>query len=367
MEESQQKTTTTLEFGRKNGPTKDEDNRLIVIRDLRTEIETGKGIVHAVEGVNLEIARGEIVGLVGESGSGKTMTALSVLRLLPEPYARIAGGSVIFGGKDLTKLAESEMRKVRGAKISIVFQDPMAALNPIMTIGDQLTEAIRAHSSISKSDAIQEAVQLLHLVGISDTRVRLRQYPFQISGGMRQRVMIAIALAGKPQLLIADEPTTNLDVSIQAQILELLKSIRDKTGTSVLLITHNLGIVSWLCDRVAVMYAGEIVESGTAEAVLASPKHPYTQLLIKAIPQVSSQKMGLESIPGDVPNLINRAKGCSFSPRCPYSMKICKEVHPSLVKAGPDSQVARCLLYDTNFSDQSKKTVEEGIVSEQHS
>ncbi len=328
---------------------------LITIKDLRTEINSSQGVVHAVEGLNLEIGRGEIVGLVGESGSGKTMTALSILRLLPEPYAKIVQGSVIFEGKDIVKLSDEEMRKVRGAKISIVFQDPMAALNPIMSIGNQITEVIRAHRSIRKEDAVKAAVKLLELVGIPDPAVRLGQYPFQMSGGMRQRVMIAIALACGPQLLIADEPTTNLDVSIQAQILELLRTIRDNTGTSVFLITHNLGIVSWLCDRVAVMYAGEIVEQGTAEEVLTSPKHPYTQLLIKAIPQVSGQKKSLESIAGDVPSLINKPRGCSFNPRCPYRKEVCIQVHPSLLSTGPTSQAARCLIYGPEWKSEDRQ------------
>jgi peptide/nickel transport system ATP-binding protein len=331
------------------------EQTLITIEDLVTEIKTSNGVVRAVDHVSLEIRRGEILGLVGESGSGKTMTALSIMSLLPEPNGEIINGSIIFEGQDLVRADQDELRDVRGAKISIVFQDSMAALNPIMPIGYQITEAVRAHKKVDKENAVKAAIELLEQVGIPDPYTRLAQYPFQMSGGMRQRVMIAIALAGNPHLLIADEPTTNLDVSIQAQILELIRSIRDKTGAAVLLITHNLGIVSWLCDRVAVMYAGEIVESGTTDAILASPKHPYTQLLIKAIPHVSSQRAALETIPGDVPSLINKPKGCSFAPRCPFVRDVCSKVHPSLLSVGVEKQVARCLIYNPTYSENWRR------------
>jgi len=329
--------------------TLDSDKVLLEVRNLKTYIETSSGLVKAVDDVSFDVRKGEIVGLVGESGCGKTMAALSVMRLLPEPYGKIVGGSIYFDGQDLTKLSEGEMRAIRGSKISIIFQDPLTALNPIMKIGEQIVEAIVSHQQVDKNEARQRAIDLLHSVGIPDGKVIVNQYPFRISGGMRQRVMIAIALACDPNLLIADEPTTNLDVSIQAQILEVISDIRRKRGISVLLITHNLGLVAWLCDRVFVMYAGKIVEQAPTEALFTNPSHPYTELLLKSVPKLDSPKDKLATIEGEVPNLIMVPKGCRFHPRCPYAREFCRAVEPDLVKVGVD-HYARCLMQDSRYN-----------------
>jgi peptide/nickel transport system ATP-binding protein len=324
-------------------------NVLLEVKNLKTYIETSAGLVKAVDDVSFKIERGEIVGLVGESGCGKTMVALSIMRLLPEPYAKIISGNIYFEGLDITKLTEEEMRMIRGNKISIIFQDPLTALNPIMTVGEQIVEAILAHKKLDKKNAWQQAIQLLQTVGIPDGAMIANQYPFRLSGGMRQRIMIAIALACNPALLIADEPTTNLDVSIQAQILELISNIRNINNTSVLIITHNLGLVAWLCDKVYVMYAGKIVEQAPTENIFAKPHHPYTELLLKSIPDIDVVKEKLETIEGDVPNLIKVPKGCRFNPRCPYVRDCCKEVEPDLIRVGSD-HFARCFMWDSNFN-----------------
>ncbi len=323
---------------------------LLSVRDLKTSINTTTGLVKAVDGVTFTIGRGEISGLVGESGCGKTMTALSIMRLLPEPHARIQSGEVMFEGRNLVPLSEDEMRAVRGNRISMIFQDPMTALNPIMKTGEQIAETIVAHRNADREDAWNSALELLESVGIPDANLRARQYPFQMSGGMRQRVMIASALSCTPSLLIADEPTTNLDVSIQAQILELLKSIRDRTGTTILLITHNLGIVAWLCDRIHVMYAGKIVEEGPTDKILEQPAHPYTALLLKSIPQVGAPRDRLETIPGDVPDLSRLPVGCRFNPRCPHQKEVCRTIEPEMTLAGPD-RTLRCHMYDQKYKE----------------
>ena len=324
---------------------------LLEVKDLKTYIRTSAGLVKAVDGVSLHIKRQEIVGLVGESGCGKSMTALSIMRLLPEPYAQIAGGEVQFEGKDLVTISELEMRSIRGNRISMIFQDPLTALNPIMKIGDQIVESLTSHNAVAKEAATSRVVELLGLVGIPEGNMMARQYPFEISGGMRQRVMISMALACNPSLLIADEPTTNLDVSIQAQILDLISSIREKIGTSVLIITHNLGIVALLCERVYVMYAGKIVEEAPSDELFAKPAHPYTSLLLRSIPQVDASGKKLETIAGDVPNLIRVPNGCRFHPRCPFVKDICKEVEPEMVEAGSSHQV-RCLMFDPHHKNK---------------
>jgi peptide/nickel transport system ATP-binding protein/oligopeptide transport system ATP-binding protein len=331
----------------------DKDKVLLEVRNLVACIETGSGLVKAVDDVSFDVRKGEIVGLVGESGCGKTMTALSIMRLLPEPFGRIVGGSIYFEGQDLTKLTEEEMRAIRGNKISIIFQDPLTALNPIMKIGEQIVEAIVSHRKVDKNEAKRRAIELLHSVGIPDGEVIASQYPFRVSGGMRQRVMIAVALACDPVLLIADEPTTNLDVSIQAQILELINEIRRKRGTSVLLITHNLGLVAWLCDRVFVMYAGKIVEHAPTEALFANPYHPYTQLLLKSVPKLDSPRDKLTTVEGEVPNLIKPPSGCRFHPRCPYVKEFCRTVEPALIKVNTD-HYTRCLMQDSRYSGEWK-------------
>ena len=322
---------------------------LVSVNDLRTHLFTSRGVVRAVDGVSFEVKRGEILGIVGESGSGKTMTALSIARLLPSPPAKIAGGSVLMGGRDLLLLPESEMRKVRGEEISMVFQDPLTSLNPLMNVGDQISESIIAHGRANRQSARRTAVEILRQVGIPEPEARASEYPFELSGGMRQRVMIAIAIAADPKLMIADEPTTNLDSTIQAQILSLLKSVRDARGTSILLITHNLGIVAWVCDRVAVMYAGRLVEVGPTSMVLSNPLHPYTKALIKAIPRIESTGGGkLESIPGEIPDLLELMAACNFNPRCPFARDVCRTRVPPTFEV-ERGHVAECFIYSPGW------------------
>lgn len=319
---------------------------LLSVRDLETIIETRSGTIRAVNKVSLDVGKGEIVGLVGESGSGKSMTALSIVRLLPEPFAKIISGRIIFEGLDLVSSPEEGMRRIRGTRIGIIFQDSMSALDPLMTNGEQVVEAIRAQNKIERDVAEKKALDMLRLVGIPDPEIRFKQHPFEISGGMRQRMVIAMALAGRPSLLIADEPTTNLDVSIQAQILELLREIRNTLGTAILLITHNLGIVAWLCDRVYIMYCGKIMETGPMEKIVDNPSHPYTSLLLKSIPKISdANKSKLEAVPGDTPNLAEIPSGCVFNPRCPFSKKVCSEMEPEFSEI-VHGHSAKCLMYD---------------------
>ena len=323
------------------------------VRNLRTTIRSNSGLINVVKDVSLEIKKGEIVALVGESGSGKTMTALSIVGLLPEPHAKIASGNVLFqGDQDLAHMEKEELRKIRGSKISMIFQDSMTALNPIMTCGQQIVEEIKAHEDVSNEEARMRTLELFRSVGIPEPEVRFRQHPFEMSGGMRQRVMIAMALACRPSLIIADEPTTNLDVSIQAQILELLKQIRNDLGASILIITHNLGIVAWLCDRVYVMYGGQILESGPMEKLLSAPSHPYTALLLKSIPRADERKSRLESIPGDVPDLARPPSGCVFHPRCPDRRdNVCPLVTPKLLPLGENSnEEVKCLKFDPEYA-----------------
>jgi len=322
-----------------------ENNHLLDVSDLKTYFFTKRGLVRAVDGVSFKINKGNVFGLVGESGCGKSVTALSILKLVPDPPGKIVGGRVLFEGEDLLQKNEKEMEDIRGGKISMIFQDPLTSLDPIVRVGDQIVEAIRAHTDLNSDRAWEKAVKILGEVGIPDAEVRAKQYPFQLSGGMRQRVMIAIALVTEPHLLIADEPTTNLDVTIQAQILTLLKDIQSKTNTSVLFITHNLGIVAWICNELAVMYAGRIVEYGSTRSVFNNPLHPYTTLLLKAVPRLDISKSVLESIEGDVPDLVNPPSGCRFHPRCPYAKKICSSIEPPMIET-EEAHYAACLIYD---------------------
>jgi oligopeptide/dipeptide ABC transporter ATP-binding protein len=316
---------------------------LLEVTDLRTSFHTEEGVARAVDGVSFGVDRGEVLGVVGESGSGKSVTALSIMRLVQEP-GRIADGSQIaFKGRDLLGLTEKEMRGVRGNDIAMIFQEPMTSLNPVFPIGDQISESIRLHRGLSRGEARTRAVDLLRLVGIPLPERRVDEYPHQLSGGMRQRVMIAMALANEPDLLIADEPTTALDVTIQAQILELLLQLRERTGTGVILITHDLGVVAEVCDRVVVMYAGQVVESGPVEAIFAGPQHPYTQGLLAAVPRPDQRGGRLAVIPGVVPPPTRWPHGCRFRPRCPYAWDLCHE-QPGLLDAG--SQRARCWLVE---------------------
>ena len=319
---------------------------LLSVSDLKTQFALRRGTVKAVDGASLSISKGEIHGLVGESGSGKSITGLSIIRLVPNP-GRIISGNVALDGTNLLSLSDDEMRHIRGRRISMVFQDPLSSLNPTFKIGSQLKDTLRNYDKhMDKSKVKSEALELLSSVGISDPETRLDQYPFQVSGGIRQRVMIALALAGQPDMIIADEPTTNLDVTIQAQILELLMKIRDQRGTSIFLITHNLGIVAWACDNVSVMYAGRIVETGSKRDVFSQPLHPYTKLLMSAVPKIDDKDAVLGGIGGDVPDPRNLPSGCHFNPRCPYKHEICTTIDPGLEPV-QGLHSAACLIYQT--------------------
>ena len=317
---------------------------LLEVNNLKVSFFTHAGEVQAVRGTTFAIGTGEAVALVGESGCGKSVTAQSIMRLIPDPPGRIVGGEILFGGQDLAKLPEREMEKIRGNQIGMIFQDPMTSLNPTMTIGRQLTEGIVKHQGLPRREAEKRAVEMLALVGIPQPDRRVKQNPHEFSGGMRQRVMIAIALACEPRLLIADESTTALDVTIQAQIIELMKELKDQTNTSIILITHDLGVVAGLCSRVLVMYAGQIVESGTLDEVFYRPGHPYTYSLLRAVPRLDAKvKERLVSIPGQPPDLLNPPKGCSFAPRCEFAMRICQE-RPPEERAVNDGHFVKCWL-----------------------
>ena len=318
---------------------------LLEVKNLRTSFPTGSGFVHAVDNVSFNVRRGEALALVGESGCGKSMTAMSVMRLVPTP-GRITAGEVRFKGKNLADLSEKEMRKVRGNDIAMVFQEPMTSLNPVFKIGAQVSEAIRIHRKVSKKEAWKQAGEMLELVSIPDPVKRLDDYPHQLSGGMRQRVMIAMALSCDPELLIADEPTTALDVTIQAQIMELLAGLQQRLGLAILLITHDLGVVAEFCERVIVMYTGRIVEEAPVHELFGNPAHPYTRGLLASLPSVT--KAGgaarLPTIKGMVPSINNLPQGCKFNPRCPDVMEICYGNEPALMNVGP-GHTARCYLH----------------------
>jgi len=313
------------------------------VKDLQTYFYAREGVVHAVDGVSYDIQKGETLGLVGESGCGKSVSALSIMRLIPDPPGRIVGGSIIFEARDLTTMDEKELRKIRGNQISMVFQDPMTSLNPVLRIGGQMTESIRYHLHLSKTEAEDRALGLMEAVGIPDGRRRLRDYPHQFSGGMRQRIMIAMALSCDPHLLIADEPTTGLDVTIQAQILDLMKRMQDKFGMSILLITHDLGVVAGTTSRVAVMYAGKIVEQATTKELFAHPQHPYTLALLHSIPRLDGRARDeLSSIPGAPPDLLDPEAGCRFFERCDRAEVRCREEEPVLRSLEGDRHAVAC-------------------------
>jgi oligopeptide transport system ATP-binding protein len=306
---------------------------LLSVKNLRTYFDEDGRVVKAVDGVSFDLHRGETLGIVGESGSGKSVTNLSIMRLIPSPPGRIAGGEVIFDGRNLLALADEEMRKLRGRRIAMVFQDPMTSLNPFMRVSRQLMEVTRLHLGHSKAEAYEHAVRMLETVGIPDARKRAEGYPHEFSGGMRQRVMIAMALSCKPELLIADEPTTALDVTIQAQILELIKTLKQETGTSEILITHDLGVVAGTTDRVVVMYAGKIFESATTTELFARPGNPYTKGLLQSVPDPTcDEQKELYQIPGLPPDVANLGPGCPFAPRCYRAEAICKEQFPPFVE-----------------------------------
>ena len=311
---------------------------LLEVRDLTVHFDTEDGLVEAVDGVTFTVRSGEILGVVGESGSGKSVTALALLRLV-RPPGRIVQGAVRFEGTDLARLSEDEMRAVRGTRIAMVFQSPRTALNPVLTVGRQISRLFELHQGASRAEGRARTIEMLKLVGISEPERRARQYAHQLSGGMCQRVMIAMALATSPRLLLADEPTTGLDVSIAAQILELLRELGRRTGASILLITHDLGVVAEVCDRVAVMHAGQIVEVGAVRAIFARPRHPYTQALVRSIPRID-RDVTMEPIPGMVPSLLAPPPGCRYADRCPRVLDVCRHDRPALRVATPNHEVA---------------------------
>lgn len=314
---------------------------ILDVRDLRTYFATDEGLVKAVDGVTFQLGRGKILGIVGESGSGKSATALSIMRLIPHPPGRIVGGSIHFFGEDLLAKAEAEMRQIRGARISMIFQDPMTSLDPVFTIGQQLAEALTYHQRLKKKEAYARSVEMLQMVGIPSPEVRMHNYPHEFSGGMQQRAMIAMALLCRPDVLLADEPTTALDVTIEVQILELLQEVRERLGTSIILITHDLRVVVNVCNDVAVMYAGNIVEAGPVQEVFTNPQHPYTMGLMESIPRPGLRGR-LRPIPGRPPNLVDLPPGCRFAPRCPEVITECHGAFPALVTLAPQHHV-RCI------------------------
>ncbi len=323
------------------------NQRLLEVKGLKTYFDTDEGTVKAVDGVSFHIDKGETLGVVGESGSGKSVTSLSIMRLIPQPPGRIAEGQMLFNGEDLVKKSERAMRKIRGNDISMIFQEPMTSLNPVYTVGDQIAEAIVLHQGKTYRQALKLATEMLDLVGIPEPAKRIKNYPHQMSGGMRQRVMIAMALSCGPKLLIADEPTTALDVTIQAQILDLMRKLQKEIGMSILFITHDLGVVAEIADRVVVMYAGRAVEEADVKSIYAKPKMPYTMGLLNSIPRVdkaATHQERLEAIPGNVPNPLYLPPGCSFHPRCKFAIEDCKKAIPSLEDSG-DGHMVRCIRW----------------------
>ncbi|HJR54706.1 MAG TPA: ABC transporter ATP-binding protein [Gemmatimonadota bacterium] len=321
------------------------ESQLLQVEDLKTWFHTEEGTAKAVDGVSFDVRPRETLGIVGESGCGKSVTSLSILRLIPQPPGEIAGGRILFRGLDLLDLPEKEMRKIRGNEIAMIFQEPMTSLNPVYTVGDQIGEVLRLHRDMSKDEARQRSIEMLRRVRIPDPEQRVDEYPHQLSGGQRQRVMIAMALACDPALLIADEPTTALDVTVQAQILALLNQLQDEYGMSIMLITHDLGVIAETAHRVVVMYAGVVAEVGTAEQVFGGPNHPYTEGLKAAIPKLGEKVERLHTIPGSVPSPYEEIIGCPFQNRCPYVMDRCRREFPDLYTLGP-GHLARCFLYD---------------------
>jgi peptide/nickel transport system ATP-binding protein len=324
---------------------------LLEIKGLKTHFSTDDGILQAVDGVDITINKGETLCVVGESGCGKTVTAMSILKLIAMPPGRIAAGEIIFEGRDLVPLTSNQLDEIRAKEIGFIFQEPMTSLNPVLTIGEQIAESLRRHENVTRKQALERTIEMLKLVQIPNAEGRVHNYPHQFSGGMRQRVMIAMALACKPKLIIADEPTTALDVTIQAQILDLLQDMKERFGMAVMLITHAMGVVAETAQRVVVMYAGKVVEEADVDALFADPGHPYTQGLIRSIPRIdldSEHKTRLEAIGGSVPILINPPVGCRFAPRCKFAMDVCTEKEPLLRQIAPGHRMA-CHLGDTQL------------------
>jgi len=312
------------------------NGQLLNVKELRTYFDTEDGVVKAVDGISFQLKRGETLGIVGESGSGKSVTNLSIIRLIPDPPGKIVSGEVVFNGQDILLLPNEEVRRIRGRRIAMIFQDPMTSLNPFMKISRQLMEMTQLHLGHTKAQAYEHAVQMLETVGIPDARTRVDNYPHEFSGGMRQRVMIAMALSCEPELLIADEPTTALDVTIQAQILELIKKLKDESGTSVILITHDLGVVAGMTDHVIVMYAGKVFEQATTSELFSRPGNPYTQGLLRSVPDPTAEQTTLYQIPGLPPDVAHLKPGCPFAPRCDRVEEICTREFPPFVTLGPD-------------------------------
>jgi peptide/nickel transport system ATP-binding protein len=322
--------------------------RLLDVKNLKTHFFTDEGVVRAVDGVDMHIAKGETLGVVGESGCGKSVTALSIMKLIPQPPGKIVEGQILYNGQDLVTLPANRMRKIRGKEISMIFQEPMTSLNPVFTCGEQIAEALRLHEGLGRREAMAKTVDMLKLVHIPNAERRVKEYPHQLSGGMRQRVMIAMALSCNPKLLIADEPTTALDVTIQAQILELLNELKSKLHMAVMLITHDMGVIAETAQRVIVMYAAKVAEEADVGDLFKEPLHPYTQGLLRSIPRIdldAKEKVRLEAIPGTVPTLRgNIAPGCRFAPRCPFTKPVCTEKDPVLKEVKPGHKVS-CWLY----------------------
>jgi oligopeptide/dipeptide ABC transporter ATP-binding protein len=314
------------------------DQTVLEIKDLKTYFFTYEGVAKAVDGVTYRLAKGEPLGVVGESGCGKSVTALSILRLIPVPPGKVVGGEILFKGQNLLKLPEDEMRKIRGNRISMIFQEPMTSLNPVFTVGNQIQETFKLHQGLSNKESLEKTVEMLKFVNIPTPEKCVARYPHELSGGMRQRVMIAMALACKPEILIADEPTTALDVTIQAQILDLMTKLKEELGMAIILITHNLGVIAEMVTRVLVMYAGKIVEEAKTKTLFENPRHPYTMGLLKSIPRLGDKfrigKIRLAEIPGVVPSLYDLPTGCKFSTRCPSVMDICRQKEPELKEIG---------------------------------
>ncbi len=321
------------------------EERVLEVKELRTYFYTDEGVVKAVDGLSYHVKKGECVGLVGESACGKSVSAMSVLRLIPYPPGVIEGGEIVFKGEDLLQVSEERMREIRGNRIAMVFQEPTTSLNPVLTIGRQISESLELHRGMDKESALLESIKLLQLVGIPDPERRIKDHPHQFSGGMQQRIMIAMALSCDPELLIADEPTTSLDVTVQAQLLEIIANLRSELGTAVIIITHNLGVVARYVDRVNVMYAGNLVETGPTETIYAESKHPYTLGLLASVPRLDRRMTeNLRVIRGLPPNMAHLPEGCCFSPRCDYAMAECKEERPVLERVGEDHY--RACFYD---------------------
>ncbi len=332
-------------MGAETAPISTDRRTLVDIRGLCTYFHSDDGVAKAVDGVSYTIPAGRTLGLVGESGCGKSVTALSIMRLVPSPPGRIEHGEILFEGRNLLALSEPKMRRIRGNDISMIFQEPMTSLNPVFTCGNQITEVLRLHQGLSKKDALDRAIQMLAKVGIGNPESRVTEYPHQLSGGQKQRVMIAMALACNPKLLIADEPTTALDVTIQAQILDLLRALQAEFHMAILLITHDLGVIAEMTERVAVMYAGKIAELADAGELFANPKHPYTQGLFASLPKLGAKTERLTVIPGVVPDPLDFPPGCKFHPRCPHAFDRCSREEPELRPVGPGGHIAACHLY----------------------